>query len=209
MLAAPPALIYSRATGGPPQLRERDTVSGAETVLAPARGFQSAVSITRDGATLVYAQRHERGDWDLLTMPLRGAHTPSPLVATAADEGDGRLSPDDRVFAFVSDETGHREVYVTPFPRAATKLRLSTAGGRVPRWSDAHTLLFLADDGRIMRTTVTVDGKLEAGAPVPAFAQAPKLLWRDFLPFPGGRLLAVVQESVTREPLTVITHALR
>jgi len=210
MLAASAAMIYSKATGGPPLLHERDTVTGAETMLAPTGGFQSAVSVTRDGGTLVYVERHERGDWDILTLPLRGAHTPSALVATAANEDDGRLSPDDRVFAFVSDETGHREVYVTPFPRPATKLRLSAAGGRMPRWSDAHTLLFLADDGRLMRTTVTFDGGVRAGAPAPAFVQMQKLAWRDFLPLPGGRLLAIVPEDATRkEPLTVITHAVR
>jgi Tol biopolymer transport system component len=210
LLADRPVLIYSKAMGGPPQLQERDTVSGKETPLSPSGGFQAAISITRDGATLIYVQRHERGDWDILTMPLRGAHTPSPLIATTADEGAGRLSPDDRVFAFVSDETGHPEIYVTPFPSAATKIRLSTAGGRMPRWADAHRLLFLADDGRVMRTDVSFDGRLQAATPAPAFPQPLKVPWRDFLAFPDRRLLAIVPEARAGEPpLTVITHAVR
>ena len=164
----------------------------------------------KDGGTLVYLQRHQRGDWDVLSMPLTGAHTPVPLVATTADEGDARLSPDARVLAFVSDETDHREVYVAPFPHPSPKLRISPAGGRVPRWSDAHTLLFLADDGHIMRTAVTTDGGLHAGTRVPAFARAQELPWRDFLPFPGGRFLAIVPEGLAREQLlTVITQAVR
>jgi Tol biopolymer transport system component len=205
------SLIYSKSTGGAPELYEREIAGGSETRLAPGEGFQQAVSITRDGGTLVYLQRRQRGDWDVWKLPLTGAHTPAPVVATTFNEPDARLSPDDRVLALVSDETGHAEIYVTPFPEGSPKYRVSTAGGRTPRWAAAgRTLMFIADDGRLMRADVTFDTALRTTRPVPAFATARTVAWRDFLPLGGGRLLAVVPEALPREEaLTLITNAVR
>ena len=61
-IVVPPGntLIYSKYTGGSPQLYERDIAAGTETRLAPGEGFQEAVSITKDGGTLVYLQRRQR-----------------------------------------------------------------------------------------------------------------------------------------------------
>jgi Tol biopolymer transport system component len=204
-------LIYSKSTGGAPELYERDISSGAETPLAPGEGFQQPVSITRDGGTLVYLQRRQRGDWDVWRLPLKGAHTPSPVVATTFNESDARLSPDDGVVALVSDETGHGEVYVAPFPEGAPRYRVSAAGGRTPRWAvTGRTLMFIADDGRLMRAEVTADKVLRAAPPVPAFVEPLKVAWRDFLPMPGGRLLAIVPEAQAQEQaLTLITNAVR
>ena len=202
------SLIYSKNTGGSPELYERKP-DGSETKLAGGHGFQQAVSITSDGATLIYVQRRIEGDWDIWTLPLNGAHTPSPLIATPSDEDDARLSPDDRVLAFVSDETGHPEVYVAPFPQGTPRIRISTGGGRRPRWSSKGTLMFIADDRRLMRAEVTENGGVRA-SPVPAFSEAPKRPWRDFLPLSGGRFLAIVPEGEPQgQPLTVITNAVR
>jgi Tol biopolymer transport system component len=146
-----------------------------------------------------------------LTLPLEGAHTPAPLIATPFNESDARLSPDDRVIAFVSDDTGRSEVYIAPFPHAAPKYRVSAEGGRLPRWAaDGRTLMFLSSDGRLMRADVTVDGGVRADKPTSAFTAPPHVPWRDFMPMPGGRVLAIVTDSLAREqPMTVITNAVR
>jgi Tol biopolymer transport system component len=221
MSPAGTAMFFAKTSGGAPELMRRDVATGAEARIIPGNQFQEPLAITRDGAILVYARRGDddtqrgghdtprRGDWDIWTLPTLPGHSPSPLLATTFNETDARLSPDDRLIAFLSDETGHREVYVAPFPRASPKLRLSTNGGRLPRWSGAHTLLFLADDGHVMRVDVSSDPSLRAGAPVAAFAEPLKLPWRDFLPMPGGRLLAIVPEAAPQHPLTVVTNAVR
>ena len=70
--------------------------------------------------------------------------------------------------------------------------------------------MFIADDGRLMRADVTFDTALHIATPVPAFAAARTVPWRDFLPLGGGRLLAVVPEALPRkEALTLITNAVR
>ena len=142
---------------------------------------------------------------------MKGVHTPTALIATTFNETDARLSPDDRLLALVSDETGHAEVYVAPFPEGSPKYRVSSAGGRTPRWAAAgRTLMFIADDGRLMRADVTFDNALRTTPPVPVFAAGQTVPWRDFLSLRDGRLLAIVPEAVPREePLTLITHAVR
>jgi Tol biopolymer transport system component len=203
------SMFFARTAGGAPELMRRDIPTGAETQLVPGNRFQEPLAITRDGATLVFLQRGERGDWDIFTVPTQPGRPSSPLLATTFNEVDGRLSPDDGAIAFTSDETGHNEIYVAPFPRASPKLRLSAGGGRLPRWTGAHTLMFLADDGHVMRVEVTSDPSLHASTLATAFAQPLKLPWRDFLALPGGRLLAIVPDAVAQNPLTVVTTAVR
>ena len=210
-LMSPPgtSMFFARTAGGAPELMRRDVATGTETQVVPSNRFQEPLAITRDGAILVFLQRGVRGDWDIFTVPTQPGRPSSPLLATTFNEVDGRLSPDDGAMAFTSDETGHDEIYVAPFPRGSPKLRVSEGGGRLPRWAGAHTLMFLADDGHVMRVEVTSDPLLHAGAPAPAFALPLKLPWRDFLPLSGGRLLAIVPDAVSQNPLTVVTTAVK
>jgi len=210
VLADGRSMIYSKQTDGAPELIRRTIASGAEERLAPADAFQQAVSITKDSRTLVYLQRADRGNWDIWTLSLEGARTPAPLIATSFNEADARLSPDDRLLAFVSNDTGRPEIYVAPFPQAAPKYRVSTQGGRLPRWAADRTLMYLSNDGRLMRAELTTDGGIRAGTPTSQFPAPPKAPWRDFVPLPDGRVLAIVTDSLARDqPMTVITNAVR
>jgi eukaryotic-like serine/threonine-protein kinase len=55
-------------------------------------------------------------------------------VQTPAEERNGRFSPNGKWVAYSSNETGHEEVFVKPFPGPGTALRASTGGGRLPYW---------------------------------------------------------------------------
>jgi serine/threonine-protein kinase len=69
------------------------------------------------------------------------------------------FSPDGRWIAYVSDESGLREVYVRPFPGPGGKSQISTGGGNSPTWSRARQELFYGTaDSRIMVMPYTVDG---------------------------------------------------
>ena len=57
-------------------------------------------------------------------------------------EYQAQVSPDGRWVAYTSNESGRFEVYAQRFPLIGNKVRLSTAGGVQPRWSDAGTELF-------------------------------------------------------------------
>ena len=55
----------------------------------------------------------------------------------------GRFSPDGKWMAFVSDETGEYQVYVTAYPGPGPTVAVSTKGGLSPIWSaDGNELFF-------------------------------------------------------------------
>ena len=70
---------------------------------------------------------------------------PTPLLSSPANEYAAELSPDGRLIAYVSDESGRDEVYVRPFPDVESdRFQVSSGGGRAPLFShDGRELFFL------------------------------------------------------------------
>ena len=62
---------------------------------------------------------NEPGSGDILALRT-GDTTLTPLINSAAGEGNPALSPDGRWLAYSSDESGNSEVYVRPFPDVAS-----------------------------------------------------------------------------------------
>lgn len=127
-----------------------------------------------DGRFIVYSEFAEKTNNDLWLLPLSGDHKPVPYLQTQFNEEDGHFSPDGRWVAYMSDESGHFEIYVQPFPATGPKWQISSAGGRFPRWShDGRELFYVAADQKLMAVTVKPGGgsapSFEAGAPQPLF----------------------------------------
>jgi hypothetical protein len=125
---------------------------------------------TRDGKYVVFA-RHQGFTPDLWVLPMDGEEGPFPLVKTPFVEYQAQVSPDGRWVAYTSNESGRFEVYAQRFPVVGNKVRLSTAGGVQPRWSDAGTELFyVARDLKLMAVTVKPSAeRLEPGAAAALF----------------------------------------
>ena len=81
-----------------------------------------------------------------------------------------QFSPDGRFVAYVSNESGSMEVYVSPFPSMTSKWQVSSRGGEEPRWrQDGSELFYLSPDGELMAVKVTAASGFEAGSPVALF----------------------------------------
>ena len=79
----------------------------------------------------------------------------TPHLTTPFSEQNGVISPDGRLLAYSSDETGRPEIYVEAFPDQTDRWRLSTAGGVGPSWSrDGRELYFIQDFTRLMAVSV-------------------------------------------------------
>ncbi len=125
------------------------------------------------------------------------------ILASEAQETFAALSPDERWLAYMSDESGTWEIYVTDFPEASIKRRVSTAGGEEPRWSpDGSEIIWRFgvdwfsvdfDDGEEMKL----------GAPMiilsGPFINVPGWSW-DFSP--DGRRFLVLENEEASEALT-------
>ncbi|HSB36356.1 MAG TPA: LpqB family beta-propeller domain-containing protein, partial [Thermoanaerobaculia bacterium] len=201
------SIVYSANRGGAPELFRRSLESGAEERLTKSRSaFQQAQDLSPDGKTLVYVERAMSGYFDIWTLPLSGPGEPAPFLQSPFDKKEVRFSPDGRFLAFISNESGQAEAYVTPFPGPGEKVRLSSEGARLLQWSrDGKTLYYAAADGRMMALPIATNPTLKTGPPTPLFTIAGKP-WLNFrVSRDGTRFLAVVPESAADEqPMTVV-----
>ena len=109
-------------------------------------------SVTPDGRWLLF-----NGDGVVWRLSLTEPSKPIRVVAGL----QGHVSPDGRWLAYASAENGPREVYVSPFPEAQTRVRISVAGGSEPQWrADGGELFFFDADQTLMAATLTTGQRL-------------------------------------------------
>lgn len=191
LLGSQPHLAWVRANGQGPQ--ERLTTSSQ---------LQSLGSFSPDGKTLVYAEFDPARGFDLWTLPVMSspaglaAGTPSPFMQTPAFETHPAFSPDGKYISYASNESGSWEVYVRAFPDQGWKLKVSSGGGRVSRWSRTkRELLIRSDDQRLTVVNYSViSGKMQTLSRRP-FAAPPLAdtgVLSNFDWAPDGRVLALL-----------------
>jgi Tol biopolymer transport system component len=122
--------------------------------------------ISPDGKRVSYSIVGLEGKMDTYTLPLDlsdpehpKAGKPEVFLRTPAWEGWARFSPDGRWMAYVSDESGTREIYVRPFPGPGGKWQISSGGGAAPVWSrDGRQLFYGNPELKIMVSDYTTKG---------------------------------------------------
>src|SRR5262249_17821901 len=89
---------------------------------------------SRDGKLLF----GETPQAQVFVLPLNGKAEPLPVLHSGSNYAQPQLSPDGRWLAYVSDESGHDEVYVKAFSmddhETASQWAISKSGGTDPRW---------------------------------------------------------------------------
>jgi serine/threonine protein kinase len=161
------ALVYGRPATGPPDIFEIDADGGgtAPRPIFEAPGVQLAQHWSSAG-DLAFLElwpnsADQRNVW-LLSKDGKARR----FRQTPANTFDPRFSPDGRLLAYASDESGQPEIYVAPLNGATQPRRLSRAGGFSPRWrGDGGELYFLQADGTLM----TVNPRAEVATPAPLF----------------------------------------
>ena len=129
-----------------------------------------ALDLTPDDRYLLFAEWKKMNNPNLWALPFskggRSAGEPIPVANSAHGEPTGQFSPDGRFVVYVSDETARDEIYVQSFPHAGPRTRISTAGGRYPRWRSPGEILYLGLDGTLFAIGVQATaGGVVAGAP--------------------------------------------
>jgi serine/threonine-protein kinase len=143
--------------------------SGEAQRLTTSENDQVPFSWSSDGDVLIFGEQSPTTGWDLWSLSLEDAGKPQPIAQTEAIEFAGFLSPNGRWLAYQSNEEGQRDIYVQAFPPGSGgKWRISTKGGRSPRWApNGEELFYWEPSNRIMAVKVTTDPTFTRGNPAP------------------------------------------
>jgi len=141
------AIYYLSWPGRVGNLYRKSIQGGPAVQLTHWQGFGGApLTVTPDGKNLLVGRfdPETREDLWLLRLAEDGRVVEeTPFLASSFSECLADISPNGRWAAFTSDESGGWEVYVTSFPHAGEKIRISTKGGEEPTWSlDGRELFY-------------------------------------------------------------------
>jgi eukaryotic-like serine/threonine-protein kinase len=104
----------------------------------------------------------ENGPSDIVILNADGS-TPQPVITSPYEEHSPALSRDGRRLAYMSDETGVRQVYVRALNGQGGRTLVSEGSGEEPAWSrDGRRLYYVAHQGATSRL---LSARIEPGAP--------------------------------------------
>jgi Tol biopolymer transport system component len=164
-------IFFRGDRAGPPDLFEIPASSPGQDAPALLRpGVQHPEDASPDGRFLCFTEWSRKTNGDLWLLPLSGSREPVALATTSLYEAGARFSPDGRWIAYVSDESGAREIYLRPVVGGAERIRVSAGGGAMPRWRrDGHELFYLSASREITAVPLGSGARPEPGAAVRLF----------------------------------------
>jgi serine/threonine protein kinase/Tol biopolymer transport system component len=204
----PPAELWQKSASG----------VGEEKLLFKVKdeNFVTLTDWSRDGRYLIYTNVNPRTKADIwaLTNPADdpAGQTSFPVLKSESSEHKGVLSPDTRWIAYVSDESGREEVYVTSFdPPPATgsgaggKWRISHDGGTDVRWRrDGKELFYATPEANLFAVEVVTQPVFRMGRARLLF-RITSDVW-DAAPDGDRFLVAVPLPAKMQSPLTVLLN---
>ena len=156
-------------------MKPADGTGSVERLVAQDFLDSGLPSIAPGGGTLVFWVRNIDTKGDIYIMPLEGERTPAAFIRTPFYEDDPVLSPDGALLAYISEESGRREIYLTRFPSAEGKWQISVNGGASPRWDPRGGRLYYLQGNELMEVQVSTGLPIQLGTPRPLFT----LSWLD------------------------------
>src|SRR5579862_8426240 len=189
------------------------TLAGNEperTLLSsPTPMYQGVTDWSRDGRYLVIEQGPGVNE-QLWVVPMFGDHKPFPYSKTTLQERGGVFSPDGRWVAYMTDETGHPEIFVAPFPWTGAKWQISntSGGGADARWRADGKEIYFFDFSGLAATEVDGSGaEFKVGGTKPLFHLVARGLSREYAPtHDGQRFIAIAPNEAASQSLTLVQN---
>jgi Tol biopolymer transport system component len=181
-----------------------------EKRLTTSAEIQYPGAFTPDARTLIFRAFSNDSGWDLFTVPADGG-SPQRLLQTPADENEMSLSPDGRLLAYTSNESGRTEIYLSRFPEMSHRIAVSSGGGVRPAWrGDGRELFFVSSGSRLMAASVTLNGVTATVGPAVTLFEVP-LFGGLYAPGVDGRrfLIAMPAPSTDVVPMELQINRLR
>jgi Tol biopolymer transport system component len=119
---------------------------------------------TPDGKSIVFRSDTPDSNRDVFRLPLSDDRKPVPILTGVNDDRHPRVSPDGRLLAYTSNETGREEVYLRALLGRSARVLVSTGGGGAPLWSPDGRHLYYRTGAAVMAANV-------AASPAPAITR--------------------------------------
>ncbi len=199
--AAKLAITSSIGTQG--SMRIKTLATGEEQpITSRIQDIAYVHSWSPDGKYLIVSIQDPKTLFDVYAQPVDGGK-PIPLLNQSYDERDGEVSPNGRWMAYVSNESGRFEVYITDFPGAHSKMQVSSEGALWHGWSHDGKSLYFTNGKKLMVTEIRNPETMELGgtALVTTLDARPLGFGSD------GRLLVLKSTNGQQaEPLRMVLH---
>ncbi len=124
-----------------PDLYVRDASGlGAERLVWKSDKEKRPDDVSPDGRHLLFSENGENGS-QVWVLDLQSGEA-EPWIESDYGTSRARFSPDGGWVAYISDETGRPEIYLTNFPEADRRVVISDGGGSNVNWSHDGSELF-------------------------------------------------------------------
>jgi serine/threonine protein kinase/Tol biopolymer transport system component len=143
---------------------QRADGSGGLERLTTSEYVHFPMSWSLDGQLLAFVEVNPTTGYDIWVLRLSDRKA-QPFLRTPFNESAPRFSPDGRWLAYVSDESGHWEIYVQPYPGPGGKWEVSTGGGTEPVWNPNGRELFYRSGDKMMVVEIATQPSFTAGKP--------------------------------------------
>ncbi len=201
-------IVFTSTRSGKGQLYIKN-VGGAtnEEPLIETPGSTWPTDWSMDGRYVVYFMNDSTNTGNVWALPLFGDQKPFPVVSSGYSEYNGLISPDGNWMAYVSDESGTFDVYVTSFPEAGRKWQISSGGSVEPRWDPKGRGIYyfsLNDEFHFVETSQDAS-TFAVGAARLLFESNSAIYYRTA---PDGERLLVLEDADEGgvSPLTLVTN---
>jgi Tol biopolymer transport system component len=161
-----------------------------------------------DGSTLLVVTLNGKNGFDLVTLAPHGDGKLVPYVATPANESLAWFSRDGRWVAYVSDESGRGEMYLTPYPGPGGKWQVSTGGALDGGWlGDGREIWYVGLDRKFYAVPVTPrGGGIEIGSRRSLLGGQPRTYDLGEFTHDGKRFVAAVPPVATTGPVLTLVN---
>src|SRR5262249_23266240 len=143
-------VVYASVSKGKGDLYQKlATGSGNDELILKSDQDKIPSDWSSDGRFLIFRSMDPKTIQDLWILPLSGDRKPTPFLQTPFQEAIARFSPDGKWVTYQSNESGHTEIYVQPFPPTGGKWQVSVNGGTISNWrGDGKELFFMGLNNR-------------------------------------------------------------
>ena len=184
--------------------RKSLSASGTEEkVFDNFNGNMTLFDISRDGRYLLFNHQDPKTDFDIYMMDLQGDKKLVPVLNGPSAERAGRISTDNKWMAYLSNETGADELFVTSFPVPGSRWQVSSGGASgAAEWSADGKNLRYRKGEKIFNVEV------HSGASKPDFSAPRELLSLpttilDIALLPDDKRILAVRPSGDSTPVPI------